>query len=101
MESQSAKRDMSQILQAMMELANMAITERGYEFPFVVIVVTGNRSVSAVECVKAGEHAISLCEYYPEGDELTFPLNFFLSCKGKEPIAAVLNQHCEIPSWIN
>jgi hypothetical protein len=84
------------------ELHERAIEEKGYTFPFIMVLVTADGYMYALQFAEPDKSPVQLCQYFPaEDSEIRFPLIFFLSCKGKEPIAAKLDPGSSEPRWVN
>ena len=82
-------------------LANMAMENHGYTYPFTIVVVSGDGSVKALRMEAPGELITGLCEYSSNSDELCYPLDFFLSCKDPTPINARMTSGDDEPKWIH
>jgi hypothetical protein len=100
MSEEKALQEMGRTMAALVALANVALSEKGYTFPFVLVLVSSDHAVFAMEFANRDEPPVTLCD--SSGDRgLDYPLNFFLTCRGKTPITAVLNAEDASPTWIN
>ncbi len=94
--------ELPDITTALVEMANEAIEQYGYTFPFVVLVVSADGSVFAAQYLKAGQAAEMLCEHLASKNvNLSFPLDFFFSCPEGRPLTARMLPGHTHPQWVN
>jgi hypothetical protein len=75
------------------ELAQYALTKKGYDFPFTALIVGAECSVLALEFAEEGKPPNILYEKLRQRRRCyRCPVTFFFYCPGKEPFSAKLNK---------
>jgi hypothetical protein len=85
-------RELDSFFKEFADLANYALNEKEYQYPFVALVVGAECSVAAFEFLKDGSPPNPLYEHRRQiRRSYLCPITFFFYCPGREPFSARIN----------